>query len=261
MTALTSAAGLRSRLAGRRWIVRPQRVADPRLRVICFPHAGAGAAPFTPWAKRLPPEVELCAIRFPGRENRIDEPPIDDIRLLVDQLEPAVAPLTDRPFVLLGHCSGSIVAFELARRLRASCRSRPVLLVVSAVAGPSRRRASEAIHRLPRDAFFERVAAYGGLDESVLADPEVMELFETTLRADFRLAEEARNTPGAPLDVPVLAVCGRADPYVDIAAVSAWREETSEAFSLHLAETGHFALDETMEKLTSLLPELLEGIR
>ena len=246
----------RALLSAKRWVVRPRRNEDPGIRVFCFPHAGAGAAAFTPWARRLLPEAELCAVRYPGRENRIDERPFDDLHQLVDALEPVVAPLTDRPFVFLGHCSGSVVALELARRIREARERLPAALFVSSIAGPVRH-SSESIHLLPREAFFERVARYGGIDASVLDDPEIMDVFEPTLRADFRIAEEGAPRQATPLDVPITAVGGRHDPFVSFEDLAAWREETSTAFSLHHIDAGHFVLDQTMERMADTLPALL----
>ena len=56
---------------GELWISRPVPIAKPRLRLFCFPHAGSGAAQFRPWADLMPPDVELCAVRLPGRETRL----------------------------------------------------------------------------------------------------------------------------------------------------------------------------------------------
>ncbi|MER6345326.1 thioesterase II family protein [Streptomyces sp. NPDC001595] len=256
MAGFSPALDPRGLLASKRWVVRPRRVADPGLRVFCLPHAGAGAAAFTPWAGHLLPDAELCAIRFPGRENRIDETPFEDLPSLITALEQAIVPLIDRPFVLAGHCSGSVVALELAHRLRGNGRALPAALFVSSIAGPARR-TSEAIHLLPREAFFDRVAQYGGIDSAVLADPEVMDVFEATLRADFRLVEESRHVSEEPLPVPIVAVGGRSDPFVTFDGLSAWREATSEAFSLHHVDAGHFVLDQVMEQITDALPVLL----
>ncbi|MEU6278219.1 alpha/beta fold hydrolase [Streptomyces populi] len=253
MTGVSPAPDPRTLLSAKRWVVRPRRTENPGIRVFCFPHAGAGAAAFAPWARRLPPEAELCAVRYPGRENRIDERPFEELRLLVDALEPVVTPLTDRPFVFLGHCSGSVVALELARRIRDRHGRLPAALFVSSIAGPVRH-SSESIHLLPREAFFERVALYGGIDASVLDDPEIMDVFEPTLRADFRIAEERAPRHTAPLDVPITAVGGRHDPFVSFEDLVAWRDETSNEFSVHHIEAGHFVLDEVMERMVDALP-------
>ena len=87
-------------------------------RVFCFPHAGAGGSSlYRGWGANLCPAVP------PGREGRYLEPPIDRMEALIAALEPAIAPLLDRPFAFFGHSMGAGVAFELTRALRRSGRS------------------------------------------------------------------------------------------------------------------------------------------
>jgi len=253
MSDVLSQPGVPLRLPSPKLIVRPHRSADPRMRVICFPHAGAGAAIFHKWAQEMPPGVELCALRLPGRENRLDELAHTRLDQVADELRPALTPLLDRPFVLFGHCSGSIVAYDLAQRLRAWGAPQPAMLVVSAISGPSMRAASEAMYNLPSDAFLRKVAAYGGLDSAVLGDPELIRMFEPTLRADFRLAEEAELMSNGALEVPIVAISGRSDPFVDPLGLLAWHEETTGPYSMHLLDSGHFVLDAAMGLVRDLI--------
>ncbi len=119
-----------------RWIARMSRPAEPRLRLFCFPHVGSGAAAFNSWLDQVPADVELCAIRLPGRESRLREPLLDDWREVASTVHRAMAPLLDVPFVLAGHCSGSVLAYELSRRLHAAGAATPQLLVLSSTEGP-----------------------------------------------------------------------------------------------------------------------------
>src|SRR6185437_15242868 len=62
------------------WLYR-QPAAPPgsaRMRLVCFPYAGAGPSVFRTWGSRLPTGVELVALRLPGRESRFTETPYTD---------------------------------------------------------------------------------------------------------------------------------------------------------------------------------------
>jgi medium-chain acyl-[acyl-carrier-protein] hydrolase len=227
-----------------RWIARPRKVEAPRLRLICFPHVGAGAAAFNSWLDHLAEDVELCAVRPPGRENRLREPLVDDGQELLDRLEPVVAPLLDVPFVLVGHCSGSVLTYEYARRLRDRGAVMPSRVVLSSAEGPTVRRIDDPLHLLPRGELLRRVVKYGGMAEEVLADPELMDMFERILRADYRVVERLRYSPGPPLDVPITVIGGRRDEFVSSAAMAAWHTETTREFDLRLLDAGHYVLAE-----------------
>ncbi|CAM5242391.1 hypothetical protein STENM327S_05159 [Streptomyces tendae] len=69
-----------------------RRAARPRAtrRLICFPHAGAGASAYADWAGLLPPEIDLVAVQLPGRQNRIAEEPFTEAAPLVETLTHAL---------------------------------------------------------------------------------------------------------------------------------------------------------------------------
>jgi len=245
-------------VVNRKWVVKPRPVTSPDVRVICFPHAGAGAAVFMGWVDQLPPTAELCAIRFPGRENRLDEPLIDDLPSLVDRLGAVLSPLLDRPFVLFGHCSGSLVAFELARWLRAHKRPQPDLLVVSSIEAPALHPVAAPLHQLPRDELIHQVAEFGGLPPQVLEDPEMRDMVEPALRSDTRMAESADYVEEPPLEVPITVIGGLRDHLVSLESMAAWRWETSCRFSLHMLPVGHFVLDPAVALMRHELRDLEE---
>src|SRR5215471_17591276 len=97
------------------WISRPKLSPKVHFRLFCFPHAGGGASTFYPWIHTLPPEIEVCPVQFPGRENRFKEKPFSSLPSLIIALERALCLYLDVPFAFFGHSLGSLVSFELAR--------------------------------------------------------------------------------------------------------------------------------------------------
>src|SRR5437879_5135268 len=93
------------------WIQIARPTADPALRLFCFAHAGGGAAVFRTWHEQVPAAIEICGIQLPGRESRWKEPPIHDIRRMLDQLIPAMQSRLHVPFALYGHSMGALLAF------------------------------------------------------------------------------------------------------------------------------------------------------
>lgn len=243
-----------------RWIARRRAVAEPRARLVCIPHVGGGGAVFNGWIDRLPSDVELCAVRFPGRENRLAEPLCDNWRSLLADLESVVTPLLAVPTVIVGHCSGSVLAYELARRLRAVEGNGPVAVILSSTPAPGLRDLDDVHHLLGRDELLARVVAYGGMSPAVLDDPELMSMFERILRADYRVVEELEYSAGPPLDIPIVLLAGRRDPFVTSDALAAWANSTTADFSLHLIDAGHFLLDEMGTRVADVMSILREKL-
>lgn len=213
------------------WVVRWTQPAEPRLRLYCLGRAGAGATPFRPWEELVGPDVELCAFRLPGRENRIREAPLASAAAVVEELAAVVADDAETPFALFGHCAGALVVFELARALRRQGLPSPVALFVGeqvapATAGPP------GDGKLTRDDLLRRLEALGGTDGKLLRSDEFLALMEPALRADFRLVDTYAYEPERPLHLPISVLAGAERAEVD--ALTAWRAETTRAFTLRL---------------------------
>src|SRR5688572_23080106 len=65
-----------------RWL-RPVRGGTGDLSLICFPHAGAGAAVYRPWQARFVPHVRIVPVQLPGRQDRISEPMFENVEPLL----------------------------------------------------------------------------------------------------------------------------------------------------------------------------------
>ena len=53
--------------------LRARDAPPPRVRVACFPPAGAGACFFHGWGAALPPWVEVLPVELPQRNTRLRE--------------------------------------------------------------------------------------------------------------------------------------------------------------------------------------------
>ena len=213
------------------WVVRWTQPDELRLRLYCLGRAGTGATPFRPWEQLVGPCVELCAVRLPGRENRVREAPLSSAAAVVEELVPVVAADAETPFALFGHCFGALVMFELARALRRRDLRSPVALFVGEQIAPATV-GLPGDGELTRDELLRRLEALGGTDAKLLRSEEFLALMEPALRADFRLADTYAYEPEPPLDTPI-SVLAAAD-WAAVDALTAWRAETTRAFTLRL---------------------------
>jgi medium-chain acyl-[acyl-carrier-protein] hydrolase len=223
-----------------RWLSCTRSRSAARLRLVCFPHAGAGASAYWNWPKLLPPEIECCPIQLPGREQRIAERPFSSLWPLVEALAGALEPVLTPPFAFFGSSMGALVGFELARFLRAAGRPGPTWLFVAARAAPHLPDPSPPMHDLPAEAFVGAVARLNGTSPEVLAHKELMDVIVPLLRADFAVCETYRYIDQQPLECPISAFAAVRDRAVPLTAVAEWRAHTKSHFRQRVLEGGHF---------------------
>ena len=225
------------------WIKRNGQEPQAGFRLFCFPFAGGGASFFRTWPQRLPPDIEVCAIQLPGREDRFLEPPFDRLSSLIDALADFLYPYLDFPFAFFGHSLGSLISFELARRLRRQEAPCPLQLFVSGSRAPQIPNLDPPIHKLPDTEFIEAMRSFKGTPKAVLDHPEFMEVFSPLLRSDMRLCETYVYDHEAPLDCPISAFGGLEDEEVSREELAGWSEQTRSRFKMHMFPGDHFFLN------------------
>ncbi|MFF6517948.1 thioesterase II family protein [Pseudomonas aeruginosa] len=222
--------------------VRPFRLTPmPRLRLACFPHAGGSASFFRSWSERLPPDIDLLALQYPGREDRFNEAPATRLEDLADGAALALRDFADAPW----RCSAQ-------SRRGAGLRNRPAPgkrrraaaadLFVSAHPAPHRQRGG-ALHRGDEAALLEDVRRQGGASE-LLEDADLRALFLPILRADYQAIETYRRAQPIALACALDVLLGEHDEEVSAAEAQAWSDASRTPARLRRFPGGHFYLSE-----------------
>ncbi|MEW1552004.1 thioesterase II family protein [Streptomyces tsukubensis] len=241
------------------WIRRYHPAPDARTRLVCLPHAGGSASYFVPVSRALSPKVEVLAVQYPGRQDRMSEPGIPTIEELADVVTREVLPWADRPLALFGHSMGASLGYEVALRLEAAGVV-PTGVFVSGRRAPSRFR-PETVHERGDDALVAEIKALAGTNSSLLGDEDVLRMILPAIRNDYKAAETYNPGPGRELTCPVTALIGDSDPKATVADARAWEDHTKGAFDYRVFPGGHFYLNDCVPQILAMITEHLDGHR
>ena len=203
------------------WLLREPSPGDGPL-LFCFPYGGAGASSLRRWPGRIG-DIEVHPVQLPGRENRILEQPYADFPAFARDAVRALRPYLDRPYAVIGHCMGALLAHAFTVHAQESGAPLPQRLFVSASLVPYRgfygvyhpwmsdRRIAQEL---------QRVSATLGDGE---LPAEVLALATRVLRADVQMCL-GYLPPAQPVDVPVSAIGWAGDVDVDPGDLAEWHE-------------------------------------
>ncbi|MFJ9343587.1 thioesterase II family protein [Streptomyces sp. NPDC101733] len=246
-----------------KWFRRYTTTVGNGPRLVCFPHAGGSATAYTQLARTLPADLDVLAVQYPGRQDRYREDSITSLPALVEavtaELALEIAADPARPYALFGHSMGSLVAYETARLLAERGLPGPERLFLSGRGGPTDR-PHPPYHLFDDDQVLAEVRRLGGTDQSMLDNPDVLEMVMPALRADYRALGTYSRRGGEPIVTPITALIGDADPMVPVPDAGTWREHTSGDFDLKVFPGGHFYLFDQVGKVAAAVTSgLLAG--
>jgi surfactin synthase thioesterase subunit len=190
----------------------------------------------------ISPEIEICPVQLPGREERMREAPFAHMQPLVEAAARALEPYLHTPFAFFGHSMGAMISFELTRYLRRQGWPLPLQLFVSGFSAPQLPLALPSMHELPDEEFLAALVNLNGTPASVLEDNGLMRMLMPLLRADFAVYETYTYLAEAPLDLPISAYGGLRDTRAPRQALEEWRAQTTKRYTVRMYDGDHFFL-------------------
>lgn len=241
----------------KRWLVRGGVVNEPHLRLFVFPPAGASASIFEGWQECFSKNIEIISLQYPGRQERLQELPITNIKELVRGVVEAITPLIDRPFAMLGSSLGALVAFETARLLRAVNGVEPSCLFMVCARSPQSQEPYPRFHAMTDVELIETLHSFGGIPLQVLDNAELLNLILPTIRSDSLISSNYSYDEDKPFTCPIVTVAGRHDHSVSLEQSASWRDQTTGQFGLEVIEGAHSLVNSNRQDLIKIISTYL----
>jgi surfactin synthase thioesterase subunit len=241
-----------------RWVRRFRDDDRCETKLVCFPHAGAGASTYRTWPMGLPSDIGVIAVRYPGRDDRFGDPFPPGLEALADDIADALGELARHRLVLFGHSMGASVAHEVALRFQErGCP--PAALCVSARQPPHALAGRRMIYGTDEE-IIAHVVSFDASRAVAFEDPDLREIVLPAIRADYRLTDDYSGGRRPPLHCPVYGYAGDDDSEVSPEQISGWADMTHGAFRLRVLPGGHFYLKSEEATLLADLSNVLDFV-
>jgi len=249
-----------------KWVIRYKKVDSPRLRLFCLPYFAGGASIFSTWHEFLPDDIEVCAIQFPGREERGDERAYDDVADLVAKMAEVMEPLLTTPCAFYSHSSGAGVALELTRHLNRELDVQPTKFMVGGWRAPHLVSPFKFLEAIADDEVYKEknIPNIKGhlrsleIPDAVIDNDAVFNEMLPALRADILLGKKYKYIEDEPLNCPLTAFAGADDNVFTVDQVQGWDQHTNSEFKFKVVPGGHLFCRDNKEDLLEIVTEELK---
>ncbi|MBK6522729.1 MAG: thioesterase [Sphingobacteriaceae bacterium] len=207
-----------------------------------MPYFAGGASIFNSWHEFLPDDIEVCAVQLPGREERGDEKPFDNIQDLVKKFTEVAEPLLTTPIAFYSHSSGAGIALELSRYLRKEKDVTPVRFIVGGWRAPHLVSPFKFLDAIKDDEVYKEKNIPNiknhlrslEIPDSVIDNEQVFNEMLPSLRADILLGKNYTYKDAEPLSCPLTAVAGLQDTVFTVEQLKGWEKHTTGDFTFKL---------------------------
>lgn len=230
-----------------------------KIKLFCIPYAGGSAMVYLTWKKHLHNRIELVPVELAGRGRRFSEPLYRSAEEAVEDIFNRISgELESSPYALFGHSMGSLLAYELTRKILASKLQEPLHVFFSGRHPPYAPGEKKGLHLLPDEEFIAEFYKLGGINEELLKNKELLDIFVPIIRADYRIVEEHIHKGDIPkLNSNISALNGKNDTFIVNKDISRWKECTNKNCRFYEFNDGHFFINSYREEVTSVINDTL----
>lgn len=232
-----------------------------KIMLLCFPYAGGSSAAYLSWKKYLDSNIELCPVELSGRGKRINDPLYECVEDVINDIFPKFENIiANSSYALYGHSMGCLLAYEFARKIRACGMKEPLHAFLSGRFPPFIESKTKK-YLLTDSEFIKDIAAFGGMNQEILNNRELMSFFLPIIRADYRIVELYRHVDdGFRFTCDLTILNGKYDDLIIENEVIRWRECTNKNCSFYEFYGGHFFINEYKERVIGIINEELEKV-
>jgi len=233
-----------------------------KIKLFCIPYAGGSAVIYSNWKSSLAPWIELRPVELAGRGRRIHDPLYNSIEEAAQDVFKSIeSEAGNCPYVLFGHSMGCMIAYELARKIRAERFPPPLHLFFSGRRAPHVTAGKEKkLHLLNDQEFKEEILQLGGTPPEFFEHRELQELFLPLLRQDFKLTEtHIFDGKLPPLDTDITVLAGKEDDLTP-EECDGWKHHTSKICTIHYFNGGHFFFQKEVARITKIIGNTIQNL-
>lgn len=229
------------------------------MKLFLFHHAGGDKYAFRNIEPLLLPKIECVAIEIPGRGDRFGEPLIDNIKEVVEDVFNQIKNNLQQPYAFVGLSMGALVAYLLTIKIKTEKLPQPHHLFLVSRRCPYSYSDYQKIAHLSSDEFWEGIMAYGGCPQAIIDHPELKEIFEPILRADFQLLESySPDINPEKIEVKATVLYGEKDRISHEQALS-WNKLFELEAEVISFDGGHFFMLEEPELAINIIKSTLDA--
>ena len=210
------------------WIAFQKENNKAKYYILLFPHSGAGASVFASWGKVFQKNhFNFYPIQYPMREGRKNEEMPSSLTEIAREIaESLMEVFKKNRYILYGRCTGSLVAYEVARYVYKKLGIHPKLFVAASALSPNDCKLEPMDDKASSKEWAKKFIDLHFLDPNVVQDEMFLEFYMPVLKADYKMQVDYQCIPDYQLECHIYTLYGKEDKVIDGEKLEHWQAFT-----------------------------------
>lgn len=245
-------------MADNKWFFQTKIFEQAKQKIFLFPYAGGNATSFAPWKKYLSGEFSIYPVLYPGRGKRVKEGFAGSVVDMATAFVDDNIELFQTPFVLFGHCTGAIIAFEVCKYLEKRYGKKTAGLIVSCGASPDVPIFDVDVKNQSDEDFLQLLIDTKRMDQSTAEMANFREYYLPIIKKDFIMAQNYSCDKRTKIDCPIDSIIAIDDEMISKEQTYGWKNYTSGEVRSREVVGGHYYFEKQPEKAVRIVDEILK---
>lgn len=230
-----------------------------RIKLFFLPYAGGSASVFLSWKRSLDEAIDIKPVELAGKGKRICEPLYESMKEAVSDVFSVISKEIDEgEYAIYGHSMGTILAYEVTRKIKAAKMKEPKHIFFSGRNSPDTENILKDMHTLNDNDFIRRVLNYGGPNMELFENEEFKTMFLPILRGDFNLVEMYKfQNDNFKLGCNITILNGREDKLISFDQMKNWEKISDGSCSFYEFDDGHFFINKYKVEICKIINDTL----
>lgn len=228
------------------------------MTLFCFSYAGGTATLYLKWQRNIHRNIHLYPLEIPGRGTRINESLCYSVEEIVDDVYRKISTIVDDgEYAIFGYSMGSLIGFELCRKLKENGHKMPVHLFTAALMSPNLIEKRKTISTLSNEEFQQELIKYNGFPNEIIENKAIMDFYLPILKADFEAIETYSYIKNERIiDVDITTLYGK-DDTIQLEEIHEWAKVTTGTHNTYEMIGDHFFILSQVERISDIINKTL----
>lgn len=231
-----------------------------KMKLFCIPPAATSALIYSSWKKYLNSSIELFPVELAGRGvrfkdkfyNNYIEAKNDIFNYISSNIK------EDSDYSIFGHCMGSLLAYEVCKKIEKLNLKEPNHIFFSGRQPPNMIMKGKLIKEMSDKEIINELLESKTISFKLSKDVKFLKYFLPIWKSDCNIVDNYDySSPILKLKSNISILIGNDDPLVNSDDLSGWKSYTLQKCNFYKFSGGHYFINENCNHVVELLNSIL----